>query len=326
MVRTRALAIQTATVLAVLGAVYLVLFILKLAGQGQTFALQQLISGIAIGAIYGAVALALVLIYRSTDVINFAQGEMATFCTFVSWSLITQNHLPFWGAFFVTMVIGAILGALLQKVVIAPVENAPVLTVIIVTLGLFEAFNSGTNFIWQSQPKSYPTPFGAGNVKIFSAAIAKSDLGSLVVILIVMLLVYLFFSRTRLGLASRAAAQNPLAARLCGVSVSAMLTLGWALAAAVGAAAGMLVANKLTLDPNMMIGVLLYAFAAAVLGGLDNPVGAVVGGFVIGIIQNVVVGSDLLKGIPDFVAFLVIVIALAIRPSGLLGRQVVKKV
>lgn len=326
MVRARSFAIQSATIVGVIIAVYAALIVLKLTGNGQTFATQQLASGIAIGAIYAAVALALVLIYRSTEVVNFAQGEMATFCVFISWSLITQNHLPYWGAFVATLVIGAALGAVLQKAVIAPIEGAPLLTVVIVTLGLFEAFNAASNFIWQSQPKSYPSPFGNGNVTLLNASIGKSELGALVVMLLIMGLVYLFFSRTKLGLASRAAAQNPLAARLCGVSVSRMLTLGWALAAAVGAAAGMLVANKLTLDPNMMIGVLLYAFAAAVLGGLDNPVGAVVGGFLIGIIQNLIVGSDLLKGIPNMVAFLVIIVVLVIRPNGLLGRATVKKV
>jgi branched-chain amino acid transport system permease protein len=326
MVRARSFALQSATVIGVLVAVYAVLIVMKLAGNGQIFATQQIASGIAIGAIYGAVALALVLIYRSTDVINFAQGEMATFCVFISWSLISQNGFPYWGAFVATAVIGAGLGAILQKGVIAPVEGAPLLTLVIVTLGLFEAFNSLSTFIWQAQPKAYPTPFGAGNITVGSASIGKSELGALAVMLIIMGLIYLFFSRTKLGLASRAAAQNPLAARLCGVSVSRMLTLGWALAAAVGAAAGMLVANKLTLDPNMMISVLLYAFAAAVLGGLDNPVGAVVGGFLIGIIQNLIVGSDVLKGIPNLVAFLVIILVLVLRPNGLLGRQTVKKV
>src|SRR5579875_3286899 len=192
MVRARSLAIQSATVVAVIVAVYAVLLALKLAGNGQTFATQQIASGIAIGAIYGAVALALVLIYRSTDVINFAQGEMATFCVFISWSLISQNHFPYWAAFVVTLGIGAVLGAVLQKAVIAPIEGAPLLTLVIVTLGLFEAFNSLSTFIWQAQPKSYPTPFGSGNIRIGSASIGKSELGALVVMLVIMGLIYLF--------------------------------------------------------------------------------------------------------------------------------------
>jgi branched-chain amino acid transport system permease protein len=327
MVRARAAATQGLTVIAVLIALYAVLIFFKVTGISDvTFDRQQWANGIGVGAIYGSVALALVLIYRSTDVINFAQGEMAMFCTFIAWTLITQVGMTFWAGFVVTIVIGAILGAGVQRLVIKPVENAPLLTIVIVTLGLFQVFNSGANFIWQSQPKAFPSPFGNGTLKIAGASINKHSVGALAVMLVVMALVFCFFNYTKLGLASRAAAQNPVASRLVGIRVSWMLTLGWALAAAVGAAAGVLVAHNLSLDPNMMVGVLLYAFAAAVLGGLDNPVGAVVGGFMVGIIQNVVIGADLLKGIPDSVAFLVIVLVLIVRPSGLLGRQTVKKV
>ena len=327
MVRARTLITQSATVLAVVFAVYAILLVLRLTGLSEVnFDRQQIANGIGVGAIYGSVALALVLIYRSTDVVNFAQGEMAMFCTFISWSLSTQLHMTFWLGFLVTLAIAALLGGAVQRVVIHPIENAPLLTIVIVTLGLFQVFNSGANFIWQSQPKSFPTPFGNGAYHIFGATIAKPYVGTLAIMFVVMGLVFAFFNYTKVGLASRAAAQNPVASRLVGVPVSWMLTIGWALAAVVGAAAGMLVANILSLDPNMMIGVLLYSFAAAVLGGLDNPVGAVVGGFVVGIIQNVIVGADLVKGIPDPIAFLVIIVVLVIRPTGLLGRRTVTKV
>ncbi len=327
MVRVRGFATQSMMVLAVLAAVYGLLLFMKVVGISDVnFDRQQIANGVAVGAIYGSVALALVLIFRSTDVVNFAQGEMAMFSTFIAWSLITQLGMTFWVGFLVTVLLASLLGAGVQRVVIKPVESAPLLTIVIVTLGLFQVLNSGANFIWQSQPKAFPTPFGKGSFNIFGASIGKPSVGTLVVMLGVMLLVYAFFNYTKLGLASRAAAQNPLASRLCGVPVSWMLTIGWALAAAVGAAAGMLVANTLSLDPQMMVGVLLYAFAAAVLGGLDNPVGAIVGGFVVGIIQNVVIGSDLLKGIPDAMAFLVIIVVLVIRPTGLLGRRAVRQV
>ncbi|MHB8577368.1 MAG: branched-chain amino acid ABC transporter permease, partial [Dehalococcoidia bacterium] len=273
-----------------------------------------------------SLALSLVLIYRSTDVINFAQGEMATFTTFVAWSLLTQVGMNFWLGFLVTLVLAALLGAVVQRVVIAPVESAPLLTVVIVTLGLFTIFNQLSNFIWQAEPKTFPTPFGSGAISIAGGSIGKPYIGALAVMLVIMGLVAAFFNYTKLGLASRATAQNPVAARLCGVPVGWMLTLGWALASLVGAAGGMFVANIVNLDPNLMVGILLYAFAAAVLGGLDNPVGAVVGGFVIGIIQSVVLGSDLLKGIADPVAFIVIVLVLVVRPAGLLGRRTVTKV
>jgi branched-chain amino acid transport system permease protein len=327
MVRARAVATQAGTVILVLIAVYAFLLFLKATGISEVnFDRQQVANGIGVGAIYGSVALALVLIYRSTGVVNFAQGEMAMFSTFFAWSLIVDQKITFWLGFAIVLVLAAILGTVVQRVVIKPVENAPLLTVIIVTLGLLQIFNSSANFIWQSQPKAFPTPFGRGSFNIFGASVGKPTVGTIAVMLVVMALVFCFFNYTKVGLASRAAAQNPLASRLCGVPVSWMLTIGWALASVVGAAAGMLVANTLSLDPNMMIGVLLYAFAAAVLGGLDNPVGAVVGGFVVGIIQNVVVGADLLKGIPDAVAFFVIVLVLVIRPTGLLGRRVVAKV
>jgi branched-chain amino acid transport system permease protein len=327
MVRARAVATQTGTVILVLIAVYAFLLFLKATGISEVnFDRQQVANGIGVGAIYGSVALALVLIYRSTGVVNFAQGEMAMFSTFFAWSLIVDQKITFWLGFAIVLVLAAILGTVVQRVVIKPVENAPLLTVIIVTLGLLQIFNSSANFIWQSQPKAFPTPFGRGSFNIFGASVGKPTVGTIAVMLVVMALVFCFFNYTKVGLASRAAAQNPLASRLCGVPVSWMLTIGWALASVVGAAAGMLVANTLSLDPNMMIGVLLYAFAAAVLGGLDNPVGAVVGGFVVGIVQNVVVGADLLKGIPDAVAFVVIVLVLVIRPTGLLGRRVVAKV
>jgi branched-chain amino acid transport system permease protein len=327
MVRARALATQTGTVILVLVAVYAFLLLLKATGLSDVnFDRQQVANGIGVGAIYGSIALALVLIYRSTNVVNFAQGEMAMFSTFFAWSLIVDQKITFWLGFAIVLVLAAVLGTVVQRVVIKPIENAPLLTVIIVTLGLLQIFNASANFIWQSQPKAFPTPFGRGSFNIFGASVGKPTVGTIAVMLIVMALVFCFFNYTKIGLASRAAAQNPLASRLCGVPVSWMLTIGWALASVVGAAAGMLVANTLSLDPNMMIGVLLYAFAAAVLGGLDNPVGAVVGGFVVGIIQNVVVGADLLKGIPDAVAFVVIVLVLVIRPTGLLGRRVVAKV
>ena len=326
MVRARSLGVQSLTVLGVLGAVYAVLLVLKLFGSDVTFDGQFVVTGIAQGSIYGALALALVLIYRSTDVVNFAQGEMAMFSTFISWSLITQGHLSWVVAFLVTCVIAAAIGAVVQRVVITPVENAPLLTVVIVTLGLFQIVNQMANFIWQAQAKTIKTPYDGHSLRIFGYSIARNYVGALGVTLVVMALVFCFFNFTKLGLASRAAAQNPVASRLCGVPVSWMLTIGWALAAVVGAAAGMLIAPIVGLDPPFMQGLLLYAFAAAVLGGLDNPVGAIVGGFVVGIIQNLVLGSELLKGIPDPVAFLVIILVLVIRPTGLLGSKTVKKV
>ncbi|HLZ68524.1 MAG TPA: branched-chain amino acid ABC transporter permease [Dehalococcoidia bacterium] len=309
---------------------YLVLAAMKWIFNGDvTFDRQYIVQGIGQGSVYGALALALVLIYRSTDVINFAQGEMAMFCTFISWALITQAHWGWYAALIGTLVFSALFGAIIQRVVITPIENAPLLTIVIVTLGLFQVVNSFAIFIWQAQPKSIVAPYakvGAKSVSVFGASVGRTYVGALAITLIVMGLVYVFFNYTKLGLASRASAQNPVASRLCGVPVGIMLTIGWALAAMVGATAGVVAAPISGLDPTFMQGLLLYAFAAAVLGGLDSPVGAVLGGFLIGIIQNVVGGSALLKDIKDPVAFIVILIVLMVRPTGLLGSKTVKKV
>jgi branched-chain amino acid transport system permease protein len=321
---------QALIVVSPLIVLYLFLAVLKWVFNGDVvFDRQYIVTGIAQGSVYGALALALVLIYRSTDVINFAQGEMAMFCTFISWSLITQAHWNWYAALVGTLVFSAIFGAIIQRVVIRPIENAPLLTVVIVTLGLFQVVNSLAVFIWQTQPKTIVAPYakvGAKAIQIFGASLGRTYVGALVITLVVMGLVYVFFNYTKLGLASRAAAQNPVASRLCGVPVSLMLTIGWALAAMVGATAGVVAVPIQGLDPEFMQGLLLYAFAAAVLGGLDSPVGAVVGGFLIGIIQNVVGGSALLKDIKDPVAFVVIILVLVVRPTGLLGNKQVRKV
>ncbi|MGI8551277.1 MAG: branched-chain amino acid ABC transporter permease [Dehalococcoidia bacterium] len=336
MTRARALGLQALPVVAVLVALYALVLLMKLLGSSVTLSRQPLVNGLAIGAVYAALALALTLIYRATDVANFGQGETATFCSFIAWSFIvpheawfgfiTNFYLRFILGFGATLIVAAILGALIERLVIRPVETAPLLTIVIVTLGLFEIFNSASNFIWQSQPKPFPTPFKGAALKLFGTTVGRPQVGLFVVVLLVMGLVALLFQKTKLGLALRATAQNPSAARLMGVPTSTMLMVGWALATAVGAMAGILVANIVTIDPNMMLGPLLFAFAGAVLGGLDNPIGAVIGGLLVGIIQNVIGSTDVFKEIRDPIAFLIILIALVIRPSGLLGRAASKKV
>ena len=298
--------------------------------------IQNVVNGLGVGAVYAAVALALVLIFRSTDVVNFAQGEMAMFTTFIAWSLMVggvkilgleTGTLPFWPGFFITLVIAGVIGALVERIVVRPVEKAPLLTIVIVTLGLFSIFNAVASMIWQSQPKAFPTPFPGAPFEVGGIFISRQALGIFVVTLVIMGLIFALFQYTKVGLAMRAAAQNPTAARLVGVRVSDMLTLGWALASMIGAAAGMLIANLILLDPNMMAGVMIFAFAAAVLGGLANPVGAIIGGLLVGVLEQVagswdVIGSEL--KIP--LAFVVIVIVLTVKPAGLLGRAVAKKV
>mgnify|MGYP005845046097 FL=1 len=297
--------------------------------------LDQVVAGMATGAIYGLVALGIVLIYRSTDVINFAQGEMALFVTFSGWSLI-EAGFPYWLMFALVLLMAGILGVFIERTVIRPVEQAPVLNVVIVTLGLFVIFNSLTAFIWAQGelPKSFPaTPIGSEleTFKLGFATLARHRVAVLIIATAVMLALYFLFNHTKFGLAMRATAQNPTAARLVGINVGNMLMLGWALSAIVGAVGGMLVAPILFLDTTTMFRVLLFAFAAAVLGGLDSPPGAMVGGFAIGIIQNVV-GSFALGPVffgPELslpVALLVLVSILLVRPTGIFGRKTARRV
>lgn len=288
---------------------------------------QQVVSGLASGGIFASLALALVLIYRATRAINFAQGEMATVSTFVAWSLV-HHGMPFWGAFFLTLALSFVGGVALERVVIRPVENAPVLTVVIVTLGLAILLNGFTSVEWGSEVKKFPSPFPTRPIHVGGVAFSIQDLGVIGVSIALVLALGAFFRFTKLGLALRASALNPEASRLVGVRVSWMLALGWGLAAVLGAVSGMMIAPVVFLDPNMMQTVLLYALAAAILGGMDSPVGAVVGGLALGVILNLTgayvnfIGGTL--RLP--VALGVILLVLLVRPSGLFGKAAVRKV
>jgi len=275
---------------------------------------QQLAAGIREGAIYAGLALAIVIIYRSTRVINFAQGEMATFTTFIAWSLM--NHgLSFWTAFPIVLVI-------------RPVENAPVLTIVIITLGLALLLNGLMSVIWGGANRQFNGPFSTRTIDLGSVPISVQDIGIVAVSVGLVVLLGLFFRYTKLGLALRAAAVNPESSRLVGIRVGWMRALGWGIAAVLGAVAGMMIAPVVFLDPNMMQTILLYAFAAAVLGGLDSPIGAVVGGILLGVTITLLgryvgfIGSTL--KLPA--ALLLILVLLLVRPGGLFGRVAVRRV
>jgi len=289
--------------------------------------LQQVAGGLAIGSVYGAIALALVLIYRSTGVLNFAQGEMATFTTFIGWSLIVTLGLPYWVGFAITVFIAFLLGIGVERIAIRPVQRAPHLTVLIVTLGLFFLFNSLSLKFWHSQTRPFPSPFPDGAAHVLGAYISWVSIGILAVSLLTMALLALLFRFTKVGLAMRAVTSNPTASALMGINNGWMFSLGWGLSAVVGAVAGMLAANRLLLDPNMMLGVLLYAFAAAVLGGMTSPVGAVIGGLVMGVVNAVASGISFIGAdLSTAVTFIVIVLILVLRPAGLFGRATVVRV
>ena len=286
--------------------------------------MPQVIAGLATGGIYASLALALVMIYQATHLVNFAQGEMAMFATYIAWALINAG-LGYWPAFFLTVGIAFVLGIVIERIIIRPVENAPVLAVVVVFIGLLVILNSVAGWIFTYTIKSFPSPFPIE--PLFGIRfMSPHQLGAIGVTLVVLAALYAFFRFTPLGLAMRAAAQNPESSRLVGIRVGWMLALGWGLAAAVGAVAGMMVAPVVYLDPNMMGGVLLYAFAAALLGGIDSPGGAVLGGLVVGVLENVlgafVIGNELKL----VVALVLIVGVLLVRPSGFFGRVHVSRV
>jgi branched-chain amino acid transport system permease protein len=288
--------------------------------------LQQVLAGLATGAIYATMALAVVMIYQAIDHLNFAQGEMAMFSTFLAWQMM-QWGVPYWGAFAAAVALSFVGGVAIERVLFRPIHNAPILSQLVAFIALFSIFNSSAGEIWDFTIKTFPTPFGSRPF-LGSSLISTHQAGMIGVTLVMLGLLYLFFRGSRLGLAMRAAAANPESARLVGIRVGWMIALGWGMSAAIGAVAGMLIAPVVFLEPNMMLGVLLYGFAGAVLGGLSSPGGAVIGGFAVGVIENLAgtfipyVGREMKLTI----ALIVIVAVLMVRPAGLFGRVAVSRV
>ena len=285
---------------------------------------HQVLSGLATGCLYASVALALVMIYQATHHVNFAQGELAMFSTYIAWTLV-QAGFSYWAAFGLTLTFSFVIGVLIERIVVRPIEDKPVLTVVVVFVGLLFILNSIAGWIYGYDLKSFPSPFPA-DAWFASPFMSAHELGMIVVTLGMLSLVFAFFRFTRLGLAMRAVALNPVSSKLVGIRVGWVLALGWGLAGMVGSVAGMMAAPILYLDPNMMSGILLYAFAAALLGGLTSPFGAVVGGFIVGVLENLagayVVGTEIKLS----VALVIIVGVLLVRPSGLFGRKLVMRV
>ena len=289
---------------------------------------EQTVAGLAQGAVYGSLALALVLIYRATEVINFAQGEMAMFMTYVAYQLILWG-VPYWAAFFATLALAFPFGVLVQLVFIRPVQHKSVIAVVIVTVGLFILIDGVVGWIWGGDLKFMPAPFGNAVYHIGGVSLSRQDIGTILVTAVSVLLLWALFQFTKVGLGMRAAAVRPGPARLVGIRVDRMLAIGWGLAAVLGAVAGLMAEpSEFVLQPTLMQPILLYAFAAAVLGGLESPVGAVVGGLALGVFLNLVgqyvhfVTSEI--RLPF--AFLVLLVVLLIKPSGLFGRTRVRRV
>lgn len=284
--------------------------------------LHQIVSGLATGFIYASLALALVMIFQSTNHINFAQGEMAMFTTYISW-LLLQNGLSFWLVFPLTLIAAFILGFLVERLIVRPFASAPVLSVVIVFVALLVIFNSVAGWIFGYEMQTLRSPFPDSWSTSFGSA---HELGVAIITLVILVGIYLFFRYTSLGLAMRGAAQNPVSSRLVGVRVGLLLAVGWGLAAAIGSVAGMMAAPIVFLDPNMMGGIMIYGFAAALLGGINNPAGAVPGGLIVGVVENLagayLVGTELKLT----VALIMILLVLIFKPSGLFGHKLTTRV
>jgi branched-chain amino acid transport system permease protein len=288
---------------------------------------QQVIDGLATGSIYGALALALVLAHRATGVVNFAQGQIAVGSTFVAWSMV-QAGLGVVAAIALAVVASLVFGAVLERVVMRRFERESPMIAIVATVGLLVLLNGVTSLIWGFDIKAFPPVFSSGTLRVGGTTVAITSLGTIAVLVGVVLLLYGLMMRTRLGLALRAVADNPDSSALSGLPVGYLLMVGWGLAAGLGAVAGCLVAPKIYLEPNMLAGVLVYALAAAVLGGLDSPFGAVMAAWIIGVSENLAatyvgfIGNDLRVSVPLALTVLV----LLLRPQGLFGRREVVRV
>jgi branched-chain amino acid transport system permease protein len=292
--------------------------------------LQFFFLGLGRGAIYATLAIAVVIIFRATGLLNFAQGQMAMFSTFIVWGFYDGFGLPLWPSVLLGMVVSFLMGALIERLLIRPVSDKAghnPLPVVIVTIGLFLGFQALAPWLWGETAKPFPQLFGSGSVEIFGASIDYQTLGTLAMLAAEVLVLYLLFQRTKVGLAMRGVASNSESAALVGVPVGNMLMIGWGLSAAFGVLAGVATAD-VGLDSTLMLGPLIYAFAAATLGGFDSPLGAVVGGLIVGVVTELLahyvdaIGNDL-KLLP---AFLLILVVLLVRPQGLFGKAQVTRV
>ncbi len=286
---------------------------------------QLVVSGLALGSIYALLALSLVLINKATDVVNFAQGEMAMFGTFVCFGLLTQTKLPLPAVLVLAIPVGALLGGLTERVAIRPLQSAPPVNALIATIGLWMIYHHGAGWIWGYDPVRFPSLFSPDPVNLLGTRVAQNGLGIIGVALLIMALLYLYFEYTRSGIAMRAASMNRRAAQLMGVNVDRLSLIAWGLAGAISVVSGFLIAPLTFLDFEMMFAVLLKAFAGAILGGFNSPPGAVVGCLVIGVLENLF-GAYVSTAFKDTFAFGVIILVLMFRPQGLFTRQIARKV
>lgn len=326
--RSRGLGIDTSAATVALLLVAAAIFLLIGCLRSTAFA-QYTVEGLALGSVYGALALALVLVYRATHVINFAQGELAMLTTYIAYQLMLWG-LSYWAAFAATLAIAFVLGTALEVAVIRPVQHS-VIAVVIVTVGLFILIDGVVNWVWGADPKFMRSPFGFASFEVGGVAISHRYVWMVGVVFVSALLVWALFRFTKLGLGMRAAALRPAAAALVGIRVDSMLAIGWGLAAVLGAVAGLMAEpSQFSLSPTFMQPILVYAFAAAVLGGLESPAGALVGGLAIGVSLTLIVGyvpqNYIGSELQLPLAFAVLLLILLVKPTGLFGRREVRRV
>ncbi len=290
--------------------------------------ISYLFIGLGNGAVYAMLGLGLVVIYRSTGLLNFAQGEMAMFATFIVWTLAASG-LPLWLAMFGGMFGGFVIGVVVHQVVVRPVgdPHQKPLAVVIVTIGMFLGFNALAKLIWGADDKTLLNLFGRSGIDIFGTEVAWQKLGALAVLAIEAVIFWMLFQRTTIGLAMRAVASNPESSALCGIPVTRVLMFGWGLATAIGAVAGTFTAPITAVSSNLMQLTLIYAFAAITLGGFDSFVGAIVGGLLVGVLSDVLPRYvDFFEKMPLAPAFILILVVLLVRPEGIFGQRKVSRV
>lgn len=286
---------------------------------------QQVASGLAMGCLYALAALGLVLIYKTSDMVNFAQGEMSMISTFVAYTFLSVAGLPLAAAFVLAVIFAGLFGLAVERAFLRPIQNAPVITLMIVTLGLYLIFNGIAGWIWGYDPRSFPYAVVGGPLVVGKVIISRDSLLVMGVTLFLTLALYLVLRFSLAGIAMRATAQNAVMARLMGVPVKRVHSWAWGISAVLGAVAGILIAPTTFLDPNMMAEMNIKAFTAAVLGGFSSLPGAVAGGLLLGVLENLVAGYISTEFKSTF-AFGLIIIVLWLRPHGLLGAHHRKKV
>lgn len=288
--------------------------------------LQLLISGLSFGSLYALVALAMVIIYKTSEVPNFGQGEMAMLSTFVAYSLLVTHGYSFALSFVGAILFAAALGVFLEFVFLRRAKDPNILSLILITLGFEMMLYGLASWKWGADQRDLPFPVSDFDiVNVGPAVFSYLNLATLLITLVLMLILFLFFKYTKVGIAMKATQQNAMAARINGIRTNRILSITWALSSMIGGVAGILLAPIATLDPNLMLEPLLKGFASAVLGGMTSLVGAALGGYMLGIIENLFGGYVSLE-FKSIVAFGIIVLVLCFKPSGLFARHYVRKV